>query len=185
MKWFFLAAGAVLLGIVLALPGPGPDSAIDASPKLQAPIPAAVPVAVTPPAVSVAQAPRPTMVLRGLIYRGKGSAHSHALLDVDGKAQQPLRAGEAIAAGWTLQAIAPDHVIVGNGTDSARLDVVAGAPAAVAAAQPAAGKTVAANAAPLAGFAPGAPPRMLADGKAHERNQRFLQAVQERRTAKQ
>ena len=182
MKWFLLLAGAVLVAIVLALPGPAPT--IDASPKAPpADLPAAAPVAaVQPRPDSVPVAAQPAIVLRGLIYRGKGSTESQALLSVDGRQQQLFRAGDAISAGWSLQAIAPDHVVVANGSASNKLAVTHAPAPAVAATPPE--KTVAANDAPLAGFSQGGPPRASANGTATERNRRFLQAVQERRAAR-
>ena len=179
MKWFLLLAGAVLVAIVLALPGPAPT--LDASPKAPAAdVPAPAPVAAAqPPQASVA-AP-PAFVLRGLIYRGKGSAESQALLGVDGRPQQLFRAGDAISNGWSLQAIAPDHVVVANGTASTKLAVMHAPAAPVATAAPE--KAVPANEAPLAGFTQGGPPRASANSTATERNRRFLQAVQSRRAA--
>ena len=183
MKWFLLLAGAVLVAIVLALPGPAPT--LDASPKAPpAEVPAAAPVAaVQPPQDNAPVAAPPAIVLRGLIYRGKGSAESQALLGVDGRQQQLFRAGDAISGGWSLKTIAADHVVVANGSASTRLAVMHAPAAPVATAAPE--KTVAANEAPLAGFSQGGPPRASANGTATERNRRFLQAVQERRAAKQ
>ena len=97
MKWFLLLAGAVLVAIVLALPGPAP--VVDASPKAPPP-PAPVAVAVSQPQADSAPASaQPPIVLRGLIYRGKGSSESQALLGVEGKPQQLFRAGEPFTAG--------------------------------------------------------------------------------------
>lgn len=184
MKWFLLLAGAVLVAIVLALPGPAP--VLDASPKapLPAAAPAAAPVADSQPrADSAAASAQPPIVLRGLIYRGKGSSESQALLGVEGKPQQLFRAGEPVSGGWSLQEIAPDHVIVANGAATTRLAVVHPPAAPVTTQAPAAGKTAAAKDAPLAGFTPGGPPRARSDGTATERNRRFMQAMQNRRAA--
>jgi general secretion pathway protein C len=184
MKWFLLLAGAVLVAIVLALPGPAPT--LDASPKAPAAdVPAATPVAAVQPrpdSVPVAAA-QPAIVLRGLIYRGKGSAESQALLGVDGKQQQLFRAGDPISNGWSLQTIAADHVVVANGAASTKLAVMHAPAAPVATAAPE--KTAQAHEAPLAGFSQGGPPRASANanGTATERNRRFLQAVQNRRAA--
>jgi len=184
MKWFLLLAGAVLVAIVLALPGPAP--VLDASPKapLPAPVPAVAPVTVSQPRADSAPASgQPPIVLRGLIYRGKGSSESQALLGVEGKPQQLFRAGEPVAGGWSLQAIGPDHVIVTNSAATSRLAVVHAPAAPISAQAPAAGKGVDAKDAPLAGFTPGGPPSARSDGTATERNRRFMQAVQNRRAA--
>ena len=183
MKWFLLLAGAVLVAIVLALPGPAPT--LDASPKappVDAAAAAPVAVAVQPRPDSTPAPAQPAIVLRGLIYRGKGSTESQALLGVDGRQQQLFRAGDAISDGWQLKTIAPDHVVVANGATSTKLAVMH-APAAPVATTAPPEKTVAAAEAPLAGFSQGGPPRASANGTATERNRRFLQAVQNRRAA--
>ena len=186
MKWFFLLAGAVLVAIVLALPGPGPAPALDASKAVPvaAPVPATVPVAVSqPPPDSAVASAKPPMVLRGLIYRGKGSNESQALLGVDGKPQQLFRQGDAVANGWSVQAIATDHVVVANGAATAKLTVMPASATPITTVAAPGDKSAAANEAPLAGFSQGGPPRAAANGTATERNRRFLQAVQNRRTA--
>jgi hypothetical protein len=182
MKWAWLIAGAVLLGILFALPGTGPSS--DVPPE--SPAPAVAPVAITQPLPQATPAAaRPVMVLRGLIYRGKDSKHSQALLAVDGRPQQALRAGDPIDRGWSLKTIAPDHVLVANGAATARLEVTTAAAASpFAAATPATAKTVATTEAPLPGFAPGPRPRAAMDAATTERNRRFLQDSQSRRAAR-
>jgi hypothetical protein len=185
MKWLFVLAGAVLVAIVLALPSPGPSPSIEAA-KAPAPVaaPLSVPVAVPQlPANSAPPSTQPPMVLRGLIYRGKGSSESQALLAVDGKPQQLFRAGDAIAQGWSLQAIAPDHVIVAKDAATSKLAVVHSPAPSITTVSGPAGNKAAANEPPLPGFSQGGPPRASANGTATERNRRFLQAVQSRRTA--
>jgi len=116
--WPWLAGGAVVLLFGwLALGGPAEEAA--APPMVKAVLPSQ---AAPTPAAASEPAPRGIRV-HGVLFRGERAAGSQALLSVEGQAAQPFRVGDAVAQGWSLDSVAPDHVVLALGSSRARLDV--------------------------------------------------------------
>lgn len=170
--------GGTLLAVATAvLLWPETPPAVHVPPAATAPPGPALP----PPGAAAAVAPRPAppaaaarpegLTLQGVLARP--GANSEALLGTQGAAPQLYRAGDAVAGGWVLRNVAPDHVVLAKDGAEARLDL--NAPTAQAAAPVLKGTS--AEAPP--GLAAGLPPLRTAEGRP-ESNRRFLQDRAER-----
>jgi hypothetical protein len=169
---------AAIIAIVLLRPAGPPE------PAPAEPVAAAAPGQRLPaPPATVGRAPhpqapgptRPSITLHGVIYRG--SDRSQVLLSVAGQPEQTFALGDPVAAGWWVHAIRPEAVVLANGTELATIGVAAPAPSAVTAAMPAPQSSAPAAARRLPGFVAGPAPA-TDSAQAHERNRRFLDAVQ-------
>jgi hypothetical protein len=120
--WFWLFGAAALLFAWLALRGPSDEAALP-----PAVVKTVMPPARTapPPAVAAAAAdPQPHGIrVHGVLFRGERDPGSQALLSVEGAGAQPFRVGDAVAQGWSLDSVAPDHVVLALGPARARLEV--------------------------------------------------------------
>ncbi|MBA2674992.1 MAG: hypothetical protein H0U68_15080 [Ramlibacter sp.] len=112
--------------------------------------------------------------MQGVLARPE-SGRSEALLSTQGAAPQLYRTGDAVAGGWMLRRVAPDHVVLAKDGAEARLDLEAARPAMQAAAP--AVKSLGADAPP--GLTPGLSPPRTVEGRP-ESNRRFLQDRRER-----
>lgn len=119
--WFWLFGAAALLFAWLAMRGPSDEAVPAAMLKTVLPPPAAV----APPAVAAAPAdPQPLGIrVHGVLFRGARDPGSQALLSVQGTGAQAFRVGEAVAQGWSVDSVAPDHVVLAHGKARARLEV--------------------------------------------------------------
>ncbi len=171
-----LLAGVAILATMLAIPAlrlagqPQPGAARAPAQQLQSP-----PATIAPARATQSQAPgatRPRIALHGVLYRAGG--RSQVLLSVDGQPGQPFALGDAVGGGWSVRAIRPEAVVLANGTEQATFGLAAPPASTVAAATsaPAAARR-------LPGFVAGPAPA-TDDAQAHERNRRFLDAVQGR-----
>jgi type II secretory pathway component PulC len=186
VKWLAAAAGVLAAGgISLLLFGARDEPATPAARQPAPAIASAAPaprVAVPPPASRIE--PPPGVTLQGVLLRGAQGAQSQALLTVDGR-QQSYAIGDSVKAGWTVQAIREQQVVLANGSASTAIGVAAPTPDAAAPEQRGATTPVAAAAAPrLPGFVPSAA-APLSDAGASERNRRFLDAVQAKERTRQ
>jgi len=188
VKWLALlgvivAAGAAVL-FMRGSPAPPPQPSVTASLPASRPAAPALPpapaLAPVPASAPVARAPGPwqRIELRGVLFQQNNPAASQALLSQDGQRAQVFHSGEQVLPGWTLQSIASDHVIVAQGAEHHRLDVVQ-APSAPSAAAPAQTPRIAAasatNPVTLPGFIPAPPGQRIAAPPSLETNRRFLQ----------
>lgn len=177
MKWLALLGVIVILGAAALFlrarpPAPPPPSP---STMLPAPPVAAVPQAAPagPPVASSAESSWQRIELRGVLFRQNDPPASQALLSLDGQRAQVFHRGEQVLQGWTLQSIQPDHVVVGQGAEQHRLDVVQ-----TASAPPDTAPAAAASApreVPLPGFIPAPPGQATLPPPSLETNRRFLQ----------
>ncbi|MBI5275927.1 MAG: hypothetical protein HY854_05650 [Burkholderiales bacterium] len=183
--WLALAGGAMLVFAWLALRAPS-DVAVPMTMVKATSLPAAPAVMVPTPAALAVPQPRGIRV-HGVLLRGeKAAARSEALLSVEGGAAQAFKVGEAVAQGWSLAAVAPDHVMLSHGDVRARIDVTYSVQAPVE--QPPGGlvKAVAKGDAkdePAPGFVPAAAgsPRTGPPGPANlAANAKFRQDMQNR-----
>lgn len=119
--WFWLFGAAALLFAWLAMRGPSDEPVPAAMLKTVQPPPSAV----APPAVTTAAAqPQPVGIrVHGVLFRGERDPGSQALLSVQGAAAQAFRVGDAVAQGWSVDSMAPDHVVLAHGQSRARLEV--------------------------------------------------------------
>ena len=186
--FFWLAGGLVVLFAWLALRGI-PDEVAVAPPGTTAP-PAAAPAALRIAAPASPAAPQGVRV-HGVIYRGAESPGSQALISVQGGTAGAFAVGEHVAQGWSLHAVGRDHVVLAQGNEKARLDVVQPVQAESRANTPAAQVTTvnlpaqpAAKEEMLPGFIPHSaresPPPRRPDPAA---NRRFLEERQKRLAA--
>jgi hypothetical protein len=186
VKWLAAAAGVLVAGgISLLFIGTRDDPA---TPGARQPTPAIASAAPTPRAAVPPPAsriePPAGVTLQGVLLRGAQGAQSQALLTVDGQ-QQSYAIGDSVKAGWTVQAIREQQVVLANGSASTAIGVATATRDAAAPEQR--GVTMPATAtaaARLPGFVPSAA-APLSDAGASERNRRFLDAVQAKAKARQ
>ncbi len=176
-----LASASVLVTIIavaLLRPAGAPEPAPAAPVAAAAPgqrLPAPPAIVARAPHSQVPGPPQPSITLHGVIYRGNG--RSQVLLSVAGRPEQAFALGDPVASGWRVHAIRPETVVLANGTELATIAVAAPVPSAATAAMPAPQPSAPAAARRLPGFVAG--PAPAGDSaQAHERNRRFLDAVQ-------
>jgi hypothetical protein len=132
-------------------------------------------------------APRGIRV-HGVLYRGERDAASQALLSIEGRPTHVFKVGEPVAQGWSVDAIASDHVVLAHGGARARLDVSYSVAAPTEAAGGGIVKAVAREDRkdePVAGFMPAGAaagsPRLGPPGPANlAANRKFAQDMQQR-----
>jgi general secretion pathway protein C len=118
--WLLLIGGATLLFAWLALRGPADAPTAPAIVKATTVAPQEAARPELPPTAELQ--PRGIRV-HGVLFRGERDPQSQALLSVEGQPAHPFRIGEAVAQGWALEKVAPDHVVLTLGGARARLDV--------------------------------------------------------------
>jgi hypothetical protein len=174
VKWLALLGVIAAVGLAMLFTRGRPAEAPPIAVGIPAPSPGAALPAPAPPARSTP----PRIELLGLVFLQGGGSTSQALLSIDGQRAQAFRAGEPLQKGWLLHSIAKDHVIIANGAEQLRLEVVHAKGTAAAAA--AASAPLPAER-PLPGFVPtpaGAAVQSAAPST--ETNRRFLQDRQKR-----